>query len=377
MKRENLLMVSDSDHNADMLYAVGMFVPDPFIYARVNGRSHIIMSDLELDRARGAASHCRVHSLSRLQRALRADGKSKITTPHVIGHLLRSQGVRRVTVPDHFPFGLAKALQRLKIKVRPKGGCFFPERQIKNAAEIKKISAALMMAEVGLAEGIQAIKSCKVDRKRRLIYHGNPLNAEKLRAIIDTAIVQAGGLACHTIVAGGRQGCDPHERGHGLLRANEPIILDVFPRSQRTGYFGDITRTVVKGRASEAVRKIYHVIERGQEIAFEKMRHGSACRDVHEAVQSFFGQEGYKTSRTQGRMQGFFHGTGHGIGLEIHEAPRLGAQSLDILRAGHVVTVEPGLYYWDLGGGVRLEDMALITNNGPRNLTKFEKVLEV
>jgi len=377
MKRENLLMVSDSDHNADMLYAVGMFVPDPFIYVRVNGRPHIVMSDLELDRAREDAAHCRVVSLSRLQRAIRADGRKKVGLPQVIRHLLRTKGVRRVTVPDHFPLGLARELQRQRIKVRPKGGLFFPERAIKSAAEVKKISAALMMAEVGLAEGIQAIKSCKIDRKRRLIYRGNPLTSEKLRAIIDTAIVQAGGVACHTIVAGGRQACDPHARGHGLLRANEPIVLDVFPRSQRTGYFGDITRTVVKGRASEAFRKIYHVIERGQEIAFEKARHGTPGRLVHEAVQEFFEREGYKTSRRRGRVQGFTHGTGHGVGLEIHEAPRLGAQSVDILRAGQVVTVEPGLYYWELGGGVRLEDMALITTNGPRNLTKFEKVFEV
>jgi Xaa-Pro aminopeptidase len=377
MKRENLLMVSDSDHNADMLYAVGMFVPDPFIYARVNGRPHIVMSDLEIDRARNLARHCRVISLSRIQRALRAEGRNKLGIPQVIKHLLKSYGVRRVIVPDHFPLGLARDLQRQRIKVRPKGGTFFPERAVKSATEVKKISAALMMAEVGLAEGIQAVKSSKVDRKRRLIYHGNPLTAEKLRSIIDTAIVQAGGLACNTIVAGGRQACDPHERGHGLLRANEPIVLDVFPRSQRTGYFGDITRTVVKGRASEALRKIYHVIERGQEIAFEKMRHGTAGRDVHLCVQEFFEKEGYRTARSNGRMHGFFHGTGHGVGLEIHEAPRLGATSGDLLRAGHVVTVEPGLYYWELGGGVRLEDMALITTNGPRNLTKFEKVLEV
>ncbi len=377
MKRENLLMVSDSDHNADMMYAVGMFVPDPFIYARVNGRAHIVMSDLELDRAREEAGHCRVLSLSRIQRSIKADGRKKTGLPQVIRQFLRAKGVRRVTVPDHFPLGLARALQRQKIKVRPKSGVFFPERAIKCAAEVKKISAALMMAEVGLAEGIQAIKSCKVDRKRRLIYHGNPLTSEKLRSIIDTAIVQAGGLACHTIVAGGRQGCDPHQRGHGLLRANEPIILDVFPRSQRTGYFGDITRTVVKGRASDAFRKIYHVIERGQEIAFERMRQGVSGRAVHCAVQEFFEKEGYKTSRSRGRMQGFFHGTGHGVGLEIHEGPRIGAHSSDTLRAGHVVTVEPGLYYWDLGGGVRLEDMALITHNGPRNLTRFEKVLEI
>jgi len=335
------------------------------------------MSDLEIDRAREEAPHCRVVSLSRIQQAIRANGSKKIGTPQIIKHLLRRYGVRRVVVPDHFPLGLARELQRQNIKVRPCAGDFFPEREVKNAAEIKKISAALMMAEVGLAEGIQALKSCKVDRKRRLLYHSNPLTAEKLRGIIDTAIVQAGGLACHTIVAGGRQGCDPHERGRGLLRANEPIILDVFPRSQRTGYFGDITRTVVKGRAHEAVRKIYHVIERAQEIAFERMRQHVPGKVVHNCVQEFFEKEGYRTGRTNGRMQGFFHGTGHGVGLEIHEAPRISSHSVDRLRAGHVVTVEPGLYYWELGGGVRLEDMALITTNGPRNLTKFEKVLEV
>lgn len=375
MKRENLLMVSDSDHNADMLYAVGMFVPDPFIYARVNGRPQIVVSDLEIDRARTEASHCRVVSLSRLQRTLQSNGHKKTGTPQIIAHWLRLQGIRRVTVPDHFPFGLAKALQRQRIKVRPKRGLFFPERALKSADEVKKISAALMMAEVGLAEGIQALKSSKVDRKRRLIYRGNPLTSEKLRAIIDTAIVQAGGLACHTIVAGGRQACDPHERGHGLLRANEPIVLDVFPRSQRTGYFGDITRTVVKGRATDAIRKVYHVIERGQEIAFEKMRHGVSGRAVHEAVQDFFAKEGYRTTRRRGRMQGFFHGTGHGLGLEIHERPRVSISS-DRMEAGHVVTVEPGLYYPGVGG-VRLEDVVVIRESGNTNLTKFPKVLEI
>jgi len=193
---------------------------------------------------------------------------------------------------------------------------------------------------------------------------------------VDTAILQAGGLPAHTIVAGGRQGCDPHEEGHGLLRAHEPIILDVFPRSQKTGYFGDITRTVVRGRASEALRRIYYTIGRAQEVASEHIRHGARGRDIHDKVQQFLTKEGYKTGKVKGRMEGFFHGTGHGVGLQIHEAPRLGASSTDVLRRGHVVTVEPGLYYPGIGG-VRLEDMALVTANGARNLTKFEKVLEV
>jgi Xaa-Pro aminopeptidase len=295
---------------------------------------------------------------------------------HVIRLVLQRARLSKVFVPQNFPLGLAQQLRRLRVRIEVKPGGLFPEREVKTAVEVKKISAALMMAEVGLAEGIQALKNAKVGRNRRLFYHNVPLTSEKLRAIIDTAIIQAGGLANHTIVAGGKQGCDPHETGHGVLRANEPIVLDVFPRSQKTGYFGDITRTVVKGRASEALRKVYHTVERGQEVAFEQMKHKVPGREVHQKVQDFFGKEGYKTGKIDGRMQGFFHGTGHGLGLEIHEAPRIGTNSPDILHTGQVVTVEPGLYYTELGG-VRLEDVALITGNGPRNLTKFEKVLEV
>ena len=376
MSRENLLIFADSEHDANMLYAVGMFLPDPFIYLRLHGKCHLVLNDLEIDRAREQARHCRVVSLSRCQKQIHQQGTKKSGTPQVIGHLLRSARLKKVLVPANFPLGLARELAKLKVKVKVKAGPLFPEREFKCAEEVKKISAALMMAEVGLAEGIQALKNSKVDRKRRLVYHHVPLTSEKLRAIIDTAILQAGGLASHTIVAGGRQGCNPHEPGHGLLRANEPIVLDVFPRSQRTGYFGDITRTVVKGRASGALRTMYHTVERAQELAFKQMGNKVSGQQVHEKVQAFFKEAGYKTGRIQGRMQGFFHGTGHGLGLEIHEAPRVSATSKDTLRTGHVVTVEPGLYYTELGG-VRLEDVALITSNGTRNLTKFEKVLEV
>src|SRR5208337_751367 len=121
----------------------------------------------------------------------------------------------------------------------------------------------------GMAEGMQALRLSKIDKRRQLIYRGLPLTSEKLRAVIDCAILQACGLAANTIVAGGRQACDPHERGHRLLRANEPIIIDIFPRSQKTGYFGDITRTVVRGHANEAVKKLYNTVWRGQKIGFE------------------------------------------------------------------------------------------------------------
>ena len=376
MKRDNLLMVADSEHDANVLYAVRMFVPDSFIYLRLNGKSHIVMNDLEIDRARKQARHCRVLSWTHYVNKLKRNRVKSPGFAAVIREILQERRLRKVFVPGSFPHGLARELRRLKIKVKVREGHFFPERELKTADEVKKISAALMMAEVGLAEGIQALKNSRIGKKRRLMYHNVPLTSEKLRAIIDIAIIQAGGLAAHTIVAGGRQACDPHEQGHGVLRAHEPIVIDVFPRSQKTGYFGDITRTVVKGRAHDAVHQLYQTVARGQEIAFEQMAANVRGVEVHSAVRKFFDQEGYKTGKRNGRLQGFFHGTGHGLGLEIHEAPRLSATSIDTLRDGHVVTVEPGLYYPELGG-VRLEDVAYINGDSPRNLTKFEKVLEV
>ena len=373
---ETLLMVADSEHSADMLYATGLFVPDPFIYLQGRGRPLLVMSDLEIDRARKQAPHCRVVSLSDCQKKLRRNGVKSPRFADVIRDILREQKIRSVTVPESFSFGLATELTGLGLRVRARSGNFFPRREIKFADEVRKISAALTMAEVGMAEGLQALRLAKIDKQRRLIYRGLPLTSERLRAVIDCAILQARGLAANTIVAGGRQGCDPHERGHGLLRANEPIILDIFPRSQKTGYFGDITRTVVRGRASEAVRKLYDTVFHGQKIALQKVRAGTSTSEIHQCVQQFFGQRGYPTGKRNGRMEGFFHGTGHGLGLEIHESPRMGATSTGALRAGQVVTVEPGLYYPKVGG-VRLEDVVLVTPTGARNLTRFEKVLEI
>jgi Xaa-Pro aminopeptidase len=371
---EILLIVADSDRDANMLYATGINVPDPFIFLQIAGRPLIVMSDLEIDRAK-KKSRCRVISLSEIQRKLRREGVKQPRFAHVIREILREKKIRRATVPENFPLGIARQLKKLGIKVKPEAS-IFPRREFKSADEVRKISAALTMAEVGMSEAMQVLRRSKIARNRKLMYHGLPLTSEKLRAVIDCAILQAGGLAAHTIVAGGRQACDPHESGFGQLRANEPIIIDIFPRSQKTGYFGDITRTVVRGRASEAARKLYDTVWQGQKIGFNKMRSGNVTAEIHKAVQDYFVQQGYKTGRRNGRMEGFFHGTGHGLGMEIHEAPRVGATSPGKLKAGHVVTVEPGLYYPEIGG-VRLEDVGLVTGNGAKNLTRFEKVLEI
>ena len=199
-------MVADSERDANMLYATGLFVPDPFIYLRTTCRPLLVMSDLEIDRARAQAPHCRVASLSQYQQKLRAQGINRPGLAHVVRQILREKGIRRVTVPDNFPLGLAADLGKLGVSVKARPGNFFPEREIKSAAEVRKISAALVMAEVGMAEGMQVLRTAKIGRDRKLLYHNVPLTSEKLRSVIDCAILQACGLPANTIVAGGRQG---------------------------------------------------------------------------------------------------------------------------------------------------------------------------
>lgn len=376
MKTSNLLIVADSERDANMLYAVGMFVPDPFIFLRLRGRRLVVMSDLEIDRARRQARACQVLSLTKIQRELEKQGVKRPGHAEVIEWLLRRRKVRAVGVPHNFPVELADQLRARGIRVRPIRGGVFPEREQKTAAEVGHIRAALAMAEAGLAEGLRVIRASRVGRNRVLFYRNAPLTSERLRGIIETVILQGGGHALHTIVAGGRQACDPHEPGHGPLRAQELIILDVFPRAQKTGYFGDITRTVVRGRASEAARALYDAVLQAQRLAFQALRPGVRTAEVHQKVTDYFRSRGYETGRKNGRMQGFFHGTGHGLGLEIHEPPRISATSTEQLKPGHVVTVEPGLYYPEIGG-VRLEDVAWVTDRSAHNLTRMEKRLEL
>src|SRR5438445_8170941 len=375
-KPETMLLVAASDYDANMLYAVGMFVPDPFIYFNMGNRRYVVMSDLEIDRARKQARSCHILPLSSYQKKLRREGLKSPGVPEVLPRVLRQKGIRRVTVPFDFPHGLAVQLQRIRIRVTPKKGNFFSEREQKSPDEIRKLSAALAMAEVGMADAMQALRSTKIGKDRRLLYRNAPLTSEKLRAIIDTAIVQMDGRANHTIVAGGNQACDPHESGFGPLRANEPIIIDIFPRSQKTGYFGDITRTVVRGRASERLKQAYHCVAQGQEIAFRRIRDGANAYDIHNEILNYFKTQGFETGVMKGRMQGFFHGTGHGLGLDIHEAPSFGLRSKNALRRGNVVTVEPGLYYEGMGG-VRLEDVVIVTKAGCKNLVGIPKLHEV
>lgn len=370
----NVLLYCASETDADILYPTGFFAPDPFLFVQKGRTRILVMSDLERDRAKKQARVERVLSWTAFAKRLEADGR-RATAAAVIARVLGDLELRRVEVPRRFPLGLAMELDALGVRLDLVDDPFWPEREVKRPDEIRAITAALRAAEAGLEAGLQALRACRVGRDGYLRRDGRRFTAEDLRGAVNTRIMAEGCVPSHTICAPGDQAVDPHEEGHGPIRAHTPIVMDIFPRSEKTGYFGDLTRTVVRGRASERLKEVYALVHEGTRLGHRRIRDGVDGRAIHGEIQALFTARGYPTGVRNGRMQGFFHGTGHGLGLEIHEAPSISVRP-SVLRAGHVVTVEPGLYYLGIGG-VRIEDVALVTARGSRNLTRVPKFLEL
>ncbi|MBA3387705.1 MAG: Xaa-Pro peptidase family protein [Verrucomicrobiota bacterium] len=367
------LIVASSDHDPDMLYATRMFVPDPFIFLEENGRRTIVLSDLEIDRGRKQAQADEILAYSEFEREVQGNEKRAPAFEKVLSHFLRKRGVRSAVVPSNFPLGYAEELGRSDISLQTTNGLFWPERESKTAEELRLMRRALSITEKGLARATEVLAACKARRNKRLDWFGRVLTSEILRAEIDYAVLRAGGLPANTIVAGGDQACDPHERGSGPLFVNSLIILDIFPRDAQSGYYGDMTRTVLRGRASDAQRQLWEAVRDGQALALKKMKPGTDGLALHNEVKQFFTEKGFPTEVRDGRQVGFFHGTGHGLGLEIHEFPRF---QKTVFKPGQVLTVEPGLYYPGLGGA-RIEDVAVVTESGNRIISRFEKRLEI
>lgn len=365
-----LLHYAASEVDANLYYATKFLAPDPFAFFQIGARRHLIVGDLEIGRAREQSSVDEVLSLSRIERGL----KKRKTTADVLAHVLRRRRVRAVVAPANFPGQLADELRRRGVAVAYKGPVFWESRVVKSPAEVRMIEAVQRATEEAVHEAMDLVRRARVSGGL-LRHKGEVLTAERVRRVIAESCLRAGVLSKNTIVACGDQGCDPHNRGTGPLRANRSIIFDVFPRSESTLYFADMSRTVVKGKASPRLRRQYDAVLAAQEVCFKRVRNGADGKAIHEAVKACLAERGFPTRERRGKMEGFFHGTGHGVGLDIHEAPSIGPRGTKLPK-GSVVTVEPGLYYFGVGG-VRLEDMVLVGSTGCRNLTRFPKVLEI
>jgi len=370
MKKIGKLIVGSGESSADMRYATGLSTPDAFIWGSDGEVSLAVLSPLEFDRAAA-----QIRPGVRLVRESELGGDGRVGRIVKLAELFEVSGF---AVPADFPLLLADGLREAGLDIRPAGeGSFFPEREFKSEDEVALVVKSLRAAEAGVNSAAEVLAACSIAADGSLIHDGEMLTSERLRAEIDIELLRHGTLPTGTICAGGVQGACPHNAGEGPLYAGTPIVMDVFPRSTASGYWGDLTRTMVKGRAPQVVKNAYSAVREARDFAKTLIRPGAIPEDVHKAAAAILEKHGFFTGRNEGGDFGFFHGLGHGVGLEIHEAPRLSLRNRKPLAGGEIITVEPGLYYPEWGG-IRLEDMVFVEpGGGCRCLTECADFLEI
>jgi Xaa-Pro aminopeptidase len=374
MPENPLLIIAASEHDSNLYYATRFLAPDAFIYLRDRGQSILLMSDLEMDRAKAQATVDTVLSYTAYEERAKAKMNERPRMAHVVRELLSERGVQAFDVPANFPIEYGDAFRGMGYAISVRPDPLFPARVLKEPREVEAISTTQRAVEEAVAAAMQTLRDADV--RSGVLYSGDEvLTSERIKQIINVKLMERDCVAQHTIVACGLDACDPHNEGSGPVLANQPIIFDVFPRSSHSRYFADMSRTVVKGRASDGMKRLYETVLEAQEWGAAQVKAGVNGQTIHEGICERFTRKGYETGLKDGRMQGFFHGTGHGVGIDIHEAPRVSRVS-HVLQAGEVVTIEPGLYYPSIGAA-RIEDMVLVTADGGVNLTRFPKELEL
>jgi len=377
---QTLLVIGAPEHDADAYHLSGFLAPDPVICLRVAGKTCLAVSSLEYGRAEKEAPVDRLLSydelgIVKLARELKSGARAYAAA---VANLIEDLGASGspVSVPADFGVVYADELRARGVTIAPDGKLFDGLRRAKTEQEISNIQKTQEAVEVACAHAVGILEEAGIGENGALQWRGETLTSEQLRAEIDVELLRRGCAADGTIVAGGPQGADPHERGHGPLRAGESIIVDIFPVDLSTRYYSDMTRTFVKGEPNEGLQEMYDAVLQSQEAALSMVRAGVNGKDIHNKVAEVLHEAGYKTNvhdQEEGKplTEGFFHGTGHGVGLELHEAPRVSLAD-DELIAGDVISIEPGVYDPEIGG-VRIEDLVVVTEDGCRNLTKFPK----
>lgn len=365
---DTLILISNTKSGADIRFLCGTEPPESAVLIQTGRRGTLVVSEMEFNRLSQTVNR-----------------NIRVVYPQMIGSswangavdwIKKCTGQKKLTVPADFPIGLSDKLKRAGFKLNISGEAVCPQREIKSAEEISAVQNAQRAAVAAMKAAIQQIASAEIGKDRILRCGKTGLTSEMVRATICHTLLDRECVALETIVACGSQSADPHERGHGPLRAGQPIVLDIFPRSGKTGYWGDITRTVCRGPAPAALKKMYAAVKAAQLAALNAVKAGAWTDAVHKAAADEMERRGYKTETVDGRPQGFIHGTGHGVGLEIHEAPRVSSAVHKKLRAGNIITIEPGLYYPETGG-IRIEDTLVVTRDGYRMLAPCSKRFEI
>ena len=347
-------------------YLTGFVTGDPMFYIKKRGEAGtLVVPQMEAGRAKGEAN-CQIitRGEARYFEFLEEEQDARRAAARMVYELAGGG----ILVPGTFPLAIARAYEPFAA-VTPESGILDTMRAVKTPRELDAIRAAQAATNevMGFAAGI--IRDAAIAPGGELMWNGDPLTSEALRREMHCRLLRQGYAAHDTIISCGPETAQPHNTGSGTLLENEPIVIDVFPRNEATGYYADMSRTFVRGEPSDEIAAIYEAVKDGQTLAEGMSRPGITGAEVHGAVVDLFKERGYATG-----AEGFIHSLGHGVGLAIHEEPYLSPRGDTELLPGHVVTVEPGLYYTGIGG-VRLEDLGVVTKDGFEVFTDYERIL--
>jgi Xaa-Pro aminopeptidase len=375
-----VLMLADSARDADLFMATGISVVDPFIYVETDGRRLIVTSEIEADAARRNSRATDVWLNSKFgARDLVAGGMGWDDAQlEVLGRVVAELGLDEVVVPPSFPVVAADLLRGRGIEVRPDRERFQVRRRAKDERALAGIRAAQRGTEAAMARVVEVL-GASTPKGDGLVFGGEELTAERVRAEVIATLRAHGCEGEPPITSPGPQGAFVHELGTGPVRPGESLIVDIFPVHSESRFCADMTRTFCFGEAPELLRHMHSTVREAVKRSTEAIRTGVNGREVWEAACDAIEAGGYRTERSVGAGdsldEDFFHGLGHGVGLEVHEAPSMGLSGDDLI-AGDVVTIEPGVYRKGFGG-VRLEDLAVVRDDGADVLTDFPYDMEI
>jgi Xaa-Pro aminopeptidase len=370
----DVLIHADTFRSPELRHEVSLGVPDPFLYAEVGGVRHIAVGAMEIPRL-AEVGDFQLHPFEEFgSDELIASGRSSQEIQREIPvRAVKALGVTSAVVPETFPLWLADLLRKEGVALAVDAQFFDERRRVKTAAELAGIRRAQRAAEAGM-DAARALFRQAAQNGDGLVVDREALTVERVKTAMAQAFAAHGTSSDDFIVAPGPQGAVGHDMGSGPIRAGVPIVIDVWPRDNLTACFADMTRTFVIGDVPGDVARWHALCKQALDAAVSDIRDGADGRAIYDTTCDIFEAAGEPTQRTktagQTLAEGFFHGLGHGVGLEVHEQPGLGLAAKNALRAGDVVTVEPGLYRQGFGG-VRLEDLVLVTERGAENLTRY------
>jgi Xaa-Pro aminopeptidase len=374
-----ILIYGDSFRSADLRHAVPLGVPDPFLYAEQNGSRHVFANSMEGARLRELGLfEVHVHEEFGIDELIESGVEPRELTAQLALRAAGSLGLKRATVPENFPVWLADRLRADGVELAVDQDLFDERRRAKTEAQLAGMKRAQRAAEAAMDACRELLRRSEI-RGDELLLDGEQLTVERVKADMNVVFASHDTTADEYIVAPGAQGAAGHDMGSGPIRPSTPLVVDIFPRDNGSGVYTDMTRTFVVGDVPGDVREWHRLVKEALDRAIEVTRPGVEGRAVFDVVCDIFEAAGEPTQRTKKPGEtlgdGFFHGLGHGVGLEVHEAPGMGILSNKALVAGDVVTVEPGLYRAGYGG-VRLEDIVRVTENGAEVITDYPYDLE-